>query len=216
MKILSLISTLILSITIGNTGFSAVQCNGPQVTNCHNSLSSTGSPLFQVRDFREVMPGILYRGGAAVNGKHTELNATQREALCEGGIGISYYLYSTGFTGVHTNCSNGKQMEYKYKDYASAPATINQRIYKSIHDGAPPVFVHCWYGIHATGFIAATALIQFCGFTHSQAVEYWKIGVAKKVQYPKVIKQIKSFKVDPGLLLTPAEKDRVCPNNPFK
>jgi hypothetical protein len=38
-------------------------------------------------------------------------------------------------------------------------------------------------------------------------VEYWKVGVAPKLQYPKVIQSIHNFHPDPRLDLTPEEAD---------
>jgi hypothetical protein len=213
MKLLSIISTFILTLVINDPGYALYPSPSTQASDYHNKLSEKGRTLFKVSEFREVMPNILYRGGST---RRDQLSADQRETLCEAGIGSAFYLYSKkGLQGTSTSCSGGGFMDYQSKDYASAPALVNKRIYKSIHDGESPVFVHCWYGIHATGFVAATALIQFCGFTHDQAVEYWKVGIAKSIQYPKVIQKIKAFKADPSLQLTPAEKERVCPSNPF-
>jgi hypothetical protein len=66
-------------------------------------------------------------------------------------------------------------------------------------------------GIHATGAVAATALMQFCGISSKQAVDYWKVGIAPKVQYPSVIHDIQSFQSKPNLELTPDERDAYCP-----
>lgn len=90
-------------------------------------------------------------------------------------------------------------------------ADVHRQIYEAIKSKGSPVFIHCWNGIHATGAVAATALMQFCGISAQQAVDYWKVGIAKNLQYPKVIKSIMSFKPDPALQLTPEEQSQYCP-----
>ena len=71
-----------------------------------SKLMQTGS-IHGIRDFREVMPGALYRGGA--NNGHAPLNHDELNALCEDDIGTAIYLYTTGFSGPSvTQCSKGR------------------------------------------------------------------------------------------------------------
>jgi hypothetical protein len=211
MNKLKMFLVLPILICVSNFVSASTTCEGNSMTDCHTNPQSVGSSLFKVRDFREVMPGVLYRGGATTGEDRTALTKSQLDSICEGGAGSAYYLYKKSVPTDKYSCTSGKSVDYSSMDYSSSPKTINKRIYKSIHDSAKPVFVHCWYGIHATGFVAATALMQFCDYSASEAVEYWKVGIAKKLQYSKVITQIQNFKRDPDLNLTPAEKDRVCP-----
>jgi hypothetical protein len=44
-----------------------------------------------------------------------------------------------------------------------------------------------------------------------QAVDHWKVGVPVKLQYPKVIQSIMSFKPDRALQLNLEERDQYCP-----
>jgi hypothetical protein len=174
------------------------------------SIMQPGSPFHGIRDFREVMPHALYRGGA--NNGHGPLNKTELDALCEDDIGTAIYLYSTGFTGPSTTqCSKGS-LNYIYKGWEGAGrSAVHQQIYNTIKNKGKPVFIHCWYGIHATGAVAATALIQFCNVSPQKAVQYWKVGVAPRVQYPKVIQSILGFHPNPNLELTPEERSTYCP-----
>ena len=48
-------------------------------------------------------------------------------------------------------------------------------------------------------------------FSSKQAVDYWKVGIAPKVQYPSVIHNIQSFQPNPNLELTPEEQATYCP-----
>jgi hypothetical protein len=183
---------------------------GNQALFAQGNIMQAGSSFHGIRDYREVMPKALYRGGA--NNGHAPLKHEQLDALCEEGMGTAVYLYNTGFTGPSTtHCAKGS-LEYLYKGWeGSGRAAVHQMIYNTIKSNGKPVFVHCWYGIHATGAVAATALIQFCNISPQKAVEYWKVGVAKKVQYPKVIQSIMSFKPNPKLQLSNEERDRFCP-----
>ena len=176
----------------------------------HNRIMQPGTPFHGIRDYREVMPGVLYRGGA--NNGRAPLNRGELDALCDAGIGTAYYLYNTGYHGPSvTHCSKG-ELDYSYESWeGKGRAIIDQQIYNTIKNKGKPVFVHCWNGIHATGAVAATALMQFCGITARQAVEYWKVGIAPRVQYPSVIRNIESFQPNPKLLLTPEEQAAYCP-----
>lgn len=175
-----------------------------------SSLYETGTSVSGIRDVREVLKDVLYRGGA--NNGRAPMNSRQLNTLCERGIGTTIYLYNTGFSGPSTTtCSQGS-MRYKYNSYSSSGiATIHSQIYETIKTGGKPVFVHCWYGIHATGLVAATALMQFCDMPTEQAVRYWKVGIAPSLQYQKVIDSIRSFRKNPALALSSEEKARVCP-----
>ena len=173
-------------------------------------IMQPGVPFHGIRDYREVMPGVLYRGGA--NNGHAPLKQDQLDALCEAGIGTADYLYRTGFSGPSTiHCSKGS-LEYLYEGWeGTGRAAVHQQIYNTIKNKGKPVFIHCWNGIHATGAVAATALMQFCNLSSQKAVEYWKVGVAPRVQYPSVIQNIEQFRPNPSLQLTPEERGQYCP-----
>jgi hypothetical protein len=177
-----------------------------------DKIMQPGVPFHGIRDYRQVMPGVLYRGGA--NNGRGPLNQNELDALCEEGMGSAYYLYSTGFHGPSViHCSKG-DLSYRYQGWeGKGRAAIHQEIYDTIKSKGKPVFVHCWNGIHATGAVAATALMQFCGISSKQAVDYWKVGIAPKVQYPSVIHDIQSFQSKPNLELTPEERDAYCPGS---
>lgn len=176
-----------------------------------SNIMAPGSSFHGIRDFREVMPQALYRGGA--NNGRGPLRQAQLTALCEDGMGTAIYLYTTGFVGNSTvQCSKGS-LDYIDKGWEGAGrSAVHQKIYNTIKNHGKPVFVHCWYGIHATGAVAATALMQFCHWSPEKAVQYWKVGIAPKVQYPKIIRSIMNFKPDPHLELT-AEQAEYCPKS---
>jgi hypothetical protein len=177
-----------------------------------DKLMQTGGQFHGIRDYREVMPGVLYRGGA--NNGRGPLNRSQLNALCDEGIGTSVYLYSTQFPGPSTiRCSKGS-LDYVYHGWeGTGRAAVHQQIYNVIKNTSKPVFIHCWNGIHATGAVAATALMQFCGMPAKTAVAYWKVGISPNLQYPHVIQDIGNFHPDPALRLTPEEQAQFCPKS---
>jgi hypothetical protein len=85
-------------------------------------------------------------------------------------------------------------------------------LHKIIVDKKGAMFVHCWYGVHASGTLAATALRQFCGLSGDQAVRYWESTVpSRSLWYPTVLNAVRSFKPDPVLNISQEDKERVCP-----
>ena len=90
-------------------------------------IMQAGGQFHGIRDYREVMPGVLYRGGA--NNGHAPLKQGQLSVLCEEGMGTAVYLYKTGFTGPSaTHCSKGS-LDYIYKGWeGTGRADVHQRI----------------------------------------------------------------------------------------
>jgi hypothetical protein len=173
----------------------------------------SGSSFHGMRDYREVMPGVLYRGGA--NNGRAPLRNDQLKALCEAGFGTAVYLYRTGFSGPSTvQCSKGSLRYITEGWEGKGRAAVNQQIYDVIKSKDKPILIHCWNGIHATGAVAATALMQFCKTSPQEAVAYWKVGIAPRVQYPSVIRSIESFQRNPELELTPEQQRQYCPQLP--
>src|ERR1700737_5350447 len=60
-------------------------------------IMQPGAQFHGIRDYREVMLGVLYRGGA--NNGRAPLNRAELDALCDAGIGTAIYLYNTQFPG---------------------------------------------------------------------------------------------------------------------
>lgn len=169
-----------------------------------------GSTVGGILDFREVMPGLLYRGGAGSD--RQPLDRAQLGFLCEKGVGHAFYVYPQGFRGASETSCGSNTILYQQKSWDRPNMVdIHRAIYDSVKSDQRPVFVHCWYGIHATGLVAATALMQFCGVSAAKAVEYWKVGIVPKLQYPHVIEKIRNFRPNPALQLTESEQSQFCP-----
>ena len=148
-------------------------------------------PLYGVRNFRSVLNGVYYRGGANnYYNKHLKRdnqNPLPDEGLtnlCEEGFSTAIYLYDTRYSTaphqVSCRMANGQsnQLEYKQLSILSASNTELQSLLQSMLDhvrnpALGPIYSHCWNGWHASGLTAAYTLRQFCGFTGDEAVQYW-------------------------------------------
>lgn len=174
---------------------------------------------YGVSNLRMVMPGVLYRGGSTAGTERNQgpLQPGSQQALCNDGFSAIVYGYGNNWRGgssVAVSCAKG-QATYVSKRW-DHPNEIHDAM-KTLHDiisgqkGA--MYVHCWYGVHASGTLAAAALRQFCGLSGDQAVRYWEGTVpSSKLWYPGVLRAIRSFQPDPALNISEEEKKRVCPS----
>jgi hypothetical protein len=187
--------------------------------------------LYGVRNFREVIPGLVYRGGANnlynKNGKRANNNPLPQIGLtnlCEEGFANAVYLYSTNYSkSAHAaDCKSGRSnaahLDYLQKSpllYKSAVKDILQIVYDTIEGKtAGPVYVHCWNGWHASGFISAVILRQFCGFSGDQAVNYWNKntdGNNRGKEYDKIRANLRAYTVDPAYAISPETQAQICP-----
>ncbi|MGZ6479793.1 MAG: hypothetical protein ACXWQE_10845 [Bdellovibrionales bacterium] len=187
--------------------------------------------LYGVRNFREVLPGLVYRGGAnnAFNkhGKRSNSNPLPLEGLnhlCQEGFANSVYLYSTNYaSSAHVaNCAPVRpasgHLDYSQKSpllYKAAVQDMLKLVYETINGRTNgPVYLHCWNGWHASGYISALILRQFCGFTPAQAVNYWNIntdGNNKGAEYDKIRANISAYVADPALTISPSMQSQICP-----
>ena len=172
---------------------------------------------YGVSNYKTVMPGVLFRGGSStsVRDQKGPLSGSSQEALCNDGFDSAVYGYSTGWKGgdKSVNCAGG-QLTYTMKRW-DRPADLRE-VLKTVRDiivekkGA--MYVHCYFGVHASGYIVTTALMQFCGLSASEGVAYWNSNVAKSIQYEKVQKMIRSFQPYSDLTISAADQARVCPS----
>jgi hypothetical protein len=92
------------------------------------------------------------------------------------------------------------------------------KLHEIITQDKGAMYVHCWYGLHASGFISATALAQFCGtagWDSRRAAEYWDSVIPPKIRYPKEHDQVANFVrfTDPELQISVQDATRVCPRH---
>jgi hypothetical protein len=188
--------------------------------------------LYGNRNLRAVLNGIYYRGGA--NNRYHRTNRRNNmnplpndglQNLCEEGFSKAIYLYEANYETAPkiTNCKNFQNEETKITyDQVSVlryELADLRRIHAEIfnHIRSPrlgPILAHCWNGWHASGYVAATALRQFCGFAPEQAVKYWDAhtdGNNTATGYEAIRRRIRAFEPDPKMQISTEEQKKICP-----
>jgi hypothetical protein len=186
--------------------------------------------LYGVRNFRVVLRGVLYRGGAnnaynkyKVRDNSNPLQDDALKNLCEEGFKNAIYLYSTNFSTAlkSAKCKtfDGQDNEINYQQITGLSLKNTDKIleifYKIIKgQTAGPIYSHCWNGWHASGFVAAVALRQFCGMSAEKAVEYWIENTdGASAGHEDVIANIRAFKPRSQFQITETERQQICLSN---
>jgi hypothetical protein len=95
-----------------------------------------------------------------------------------------------------------------------------KQVFVKLHDiitqNKGAMYVHCWYGLHASGFISATSLAQFCGtagWDSRKAAAYWDSVIPPSIRYPQEHDEVANFVrfTDPELQISEQDATRVCP-----
>ena len=189
--------------------------------------------LYGTRNLRPVLHGVAYRGGANnyfhKTAKRKNTNPLAEDGLinlCREGFSSSVYLYKSNwdssFNKTSCNCINNStnQLDYFQLDYFDDAAiyTMLELVYKSALDkNIGPVYFHCWNGWHASGFIGAIVLKQFCGFSNLEAVNYWDLctdGTNISPRYNTIRARIKAFEPYEDFVLSDSLGNAICPPMP--
>jgi len=186
------------------------------------------SALEGTRNFREVLKGVLFRGGANNYYSKTDPRANENplpqeglDNLCAEGFKTAVYLYSTNYKTdpSQTTCNSirgANTLNYPQLTYSSQYRKILEMIYAAIQDSSQgPIYVHCWNGWHASGFISALSLMQFCGVSGSDAVQYWHVdtdGNDTGTEHDALKKQIAAFVPYSDLMISDDDQARICPS----
>jgi hypothetical protein len=187
--------------------------------------------LYGTRNTRAVLNGVYYRGGAnnihfiPKRGNMNPLPDKGLENLCKEGFSHAVYLYSDNyesapkevkcvtFAGADNTLSYLQISPLAYKD--EDMRRLHALIFDHIRDPRlGPIYDHCWNGWHASGYVAATALRQFCGFTGDQAVAYWNVNTDGNngSNYNRLRDRIRNFQINPEMQLSEEEKTVLCPS----
>ena len=119
-----------------------------------------------IKDRQTLLGGTVIRAGVAHT---TELSDGELDSLCNEGVTKAYYLYP-GANARTRSCGKGS---ISYRSITWTDTTpILQSINSALGNGTK-VFIHCHNGAHATGYVAAIAMRQFCGFDGDQAMKYF-------------------------------------------
>lgn len=193
-----------------------------------NNVGQGYLPLYGTRNFRAVLKGVAYRGGAN-NLYHHNKRANENPLpndglmnLCNEGFKNAVYLYPTNYSTApkQTNCSssasNTNALSYlNISPFGNGGAhSILKLVFEAIQDqDKGPIYVHCWNGWHASGLISALMLKQFCGYTSDEAVAYWDRntdGVNKGTAYDNIRNQIRQFNPYSEFKITANQQARIC------
>ena len=188
-------------------------------------------PLYGVRNFRVVLNGLVYRGGAnnafnrhGVRNNSNPLPPEGLKNLCEEGFSESVYLYPTRYSTDPSslNCQSrrGESNTLKYAQLSPlASDAAAKSILKIVNDHLNnpmthgPLYLHCWNGWHASGYISALILRQFCGMSAEDSVAYWNRntdGVNKGPSYERIRTKLRKFVPYADMSLPAELKAKVC------
>lgn len=189
--------------------------------------------LYGARNVRPILHGVAYRGGAnnyfhkeAKRNNHNPLPDDGVKNLCKEGFSGSVYLYRKNWESAPPittcDCVNGakNKMDYYQYDYFDDKHVYEmvKLVYESAIDSTRgPVYLHCWNGWHASGFISAIILKQFCGFSDLEATAYWDIGTDganNSPRYNSIRQRIMDFEPISEFIISDSLGQAICPPMP--
>ncbi len=167
---------------------------------------------------KAVLKGVYYFGGTNV--KRQALSSQYRSLLCQNGFSQTFSVYTSVNTTV--KCDQNEMM-YAHIGQAKhardgGPKVIDliERIYAVIKSNGElgPIYLHCFYGVHASNTISQMVLKQFCGISDREAFENWdRVNLYNSLPDPGPRKEkakIAAFQPDPRFKITQAEKNLIC------
>lgn len=191
--------------------------------------------LYGTRNMRPILHGVAYRGGANnyyhltdKRNNHNPIPLDGMHNLCQEGFSKGVYLYRENFEysplgdTCHCNNDSWNQFQYYQKDYYDSTHVYDmlEMVYESaVYDSLGPVYLHCWNGWHASGYISAVILKQFCGYSDWEAVNYWDLGTDganTSPRYQSIREMIKDFHPYKKFMLSDSLQDCLCPPMPEK
>lgn len=194
-----------------------------------DNLGNKYDNLYGVRNFRVVLHGVYYRGGAnnvynkidGVRANENPLQVGGLNNLCQEGFANAIYLYPTNYATAEktASCTNFKNetQNLKYEQILGLDKTTTPKFIQKVYDVIKgntqgPIYGHCWNGWHSSGYVASTLLKQFCGYTDQQALDYWIQNTDKNDQgYDATKKLVTDFKLLPQYQISKEEADLICP-----
>lgn len=179
-------------------------------------LDSGNAGIDGLAFMRPVLSGVLYRAGfKGGDRRHVGLSAAQRDALCRAGFSSAWYIDFGSRTRFGTSSCAGNELAY-HKATSVKTRPVMQALHRVIDDPEQgPVLVHCMWGVHSSGIVAAMALMQFCDWSKAQARAYWHrtrnhAGCSGGCN-AWFDKKLRSFRVDPGLRIDGERQRAICP-----
>lgn len=188
--------------------------------------------LSQMDFMRPILKGVLYRGGFdSTKGQGVAtggMTATHQKTLCSKGIthSFSYLDFGTNQISGRTCGPANTAWEYERGDEQNYTKFLTS-VWNAINDKTSKIFVHCRWGVHASGFAATAALHQFCGKnkdgttapinfgTDEAAFKYWDNARNKSPYsdgwYERHWRAYQASNPHFDKLITRAQQDEICP-----
>lgn len=189
--------------------------------------------LYGTRNMRPILHGVAYRGGA--NNYYHKIDKRKNQNaipldgmhnLCQEGFSAGVYLYRQNFDvspiGDTCNCvdegwNKFDYYQYDYFDSVHVYKMLELTYKAAVQPEVGPVYLHCWNGWHASGFISGVILKQFCGMSSWDAVNYWDLGTDGANTSPRYQTQrerIKDFVPYPEFMISDSLQKCMCPPMP--
>ncbi len=194
--------TLIALILLTSNAFALVHAPD-QYQKITDSRGRGPGQVSDIVNLREVIPGVLYRSGKSIGNKFGPLSDASLVKLCKEGYSTAFYDYKRGQD--HNVPCGTNQVSLKIRPSLAGEKYVRDQlatIYTAIKQGLGPVITSCDAGHHASGYISAAALIQFCGYTNQQALAYWIKNTDGDSNYPSVKAKVLAFRPYNDLLIS--------------
>ena len=192
-----------------------------------DNLGNNYEALYGVRNFRAVLSGLVYRGGANNSynkyKKRANMNPLPEmglENLCKEGFHDAIYLYPTNYNSapksVKCKTYKGEKSEINYSQITAFDEPNTEKFLKLAYDmindqKSGPLYIHCWNGWHASGVISALMLRQFCGLSATEALNYWIENTDEhNVGYDDLKARIKNFKPLEKYKISKESQKQIC------
>ncbi len=241
LKIITLLSLLLTSpllLQANESDWSYYRNRYPLYTPLDKLMNNHGEGndlLYGTRNLRVVLHGVFYRGGAN-NKWHRQQPRDNRNPLPHDGLGnlclegfsTAIYLYTRNFTAsprtvrcASRNAQHRRDRTLSYQQISpfAGPDHLNRilaQVYRKIMDrkSGGPIYSHCWNGWHASGYVAAVALRQFCSLSADDAVRYWDLGTDghnKNRRYKRIRAKIRAFRPKRRWQISKSMQAQICP-----
>jgi LysM repeat protein len=184
-------------------------------------------PLDGVRNFRVVLNNTVYRGGGDNRFlRDQEKNAMMNplpyhgiDNLRKSGFSEAIYLYPSKFDQKYPNEKVDSLASLGFA-YSSQPNLTEEMVRnyfghimeRILYPEKGPIYIHCWNGWHQAGLLSAYTLMQFCGLTNGQALEYWEVCASPHNKgYSRLKTKISTWEPYPEFMITEDQQKRICP-----
>jgi hypothetical protein len=138
------------------------------------TLGSFAASAQSVERLSTIISGKLSISGSS---NRSALNDAALKGLCEDGYTLAIFTYP-GAKARTVECGGGRSISYSSITGWENPVKHVNKVEAEVRGGGK-VLVHCWYGVHASKFVASAALTKLCGFNGDQAAAFFRRGIPK-------------------------------------